>query len=222
MEARQVAVQRTELEREQKRLDVEEAAQTLANKEELSKVGGVTRGGAVRRPPASPGGAQRIRDDRKRPRFAPHRAAGRGSPAGRAHAFAGPAVANPPARAARTPRRFVRRWRRPGRDTNPRGASWRRRRSCSKALVIDAPAAGIVAAKYVEQGEYVAQNGKLLTLMDTKNVYRRPVRPGVGDAPAEGRNAAALVRGGPLLCNRLRAGWIPFRPPQTPRPAHFW
>ena len=42
MEARMVAVERTELEREQKRLEVEDAAQTLSNKEELSKVGGVT------------------------------------------------------------------------------------------------------------------------------------------------------------------------------------
>ena len=47
---------------------------------------------------------------------------------------------------------------------------WEASEELLNALVIDAPAAGIVGAKYVEQGEYVAQNGKMLTLMDTTDV----------------------------------------------------
>lgn len=170
VEARMVAVERTELEREQKRLEVEDAAQTLANKEELAKVGGVT---------AEAVSAVRLRLQAARNEYAmidkdlvSRRIGLRDEDLSRDGLT--------PARdsAART-RQLVamntKTLRADVEAAQARCESARRELEASeellKALVIDSPAAGVVGAKYVEPGEYVAQNGKLLTLMDTRNVF---------------------------------------------------
>ncbi len=170
VEARMVAVERTELEREQKRLEVEDAAQTLSNKEELSKVGGVT---------AEALSAVRLRllaakndyamidkdlvsrriglrdEDLKRDGLIP--------------------AADPVTRTRQVVQLNTKTLKADVEAAKARCESakrdWEASEELLNALVIDAPAAGIVGAKYVEQGEYVAQNGKMLTLMDTSNVY---------------------------------------------------
>jgi HlyD family secretion protein len=170
VEARQVAVQRTELEREQKRLEVEDAAQTLANKEELSKVGGVT---------AEALSAVRLRLLAARNEYAmiekdliSRRIGLRDEDLQREGLI--PAV-DPTVRTRQLVQLNTKTLRAEVEVTRARYESARRELEASeellKALAIDAPAPGIVGAKYVEQGEYVAQNGKLLTLMDTKSVY---------------------------------------------------
>jgi RND family efflux transporter MFP subunit len=170
VEARLVAVQRTLLEREQKRLEVEDAAQNLANKEELSKVGGVTaealssvrlRLQAARNEHAMIEKDLESRsiglrdDDIEREGHAP--------------------AADPAARIRQLVALNTKTLKAEVEAAQARYESAKRELEASeellKALAIDAPAVGIVGAKYVEQGEYVAQNGKLLTLIDTKNVY---------------------------------------------------
>jgi len=170
VEARQVAVQRTELEREQKRLEVEDAAQTLANKEELSKVGGVTDEALA---------AVRLRLLAARNEYAMiekdllSRRIGLRDEDLQRDGLA-PAL-DPAARMRQLVQLNTKTLSAEVETARARYESARRELEASeellKALAIDAPAPGIVGAKYVEQGEYVAQNGKLLTLMDTKNVF---------------------------------------------------
>ena len=170
VEARQVAVQRTELEREQKRLEVQDAAQTLANKEELSKVGGVT---------AEALSAVRLRLLAARNEYAmiekdlvSRRIGLRDEDLQRDGLVP---AADPAARMRQLVQLNTKTLSAEVEAARARCESARRELEASeellKALAIDAPAPGIVGAKYVEQGEYVAQNGKLLTLMDTKNVF---------------------------------------------------
>jgi RND family efflux transporter MFP subunit len=170
VEARLVAVQRTELELEQKRLDVEDARQTLANKEELSKVGGVT---------AEALAAVRLRLQSARNDYAmiekdlvSRRIGLRDEDLLRD----GKTPSTDPATRVRqlvslNTKTLVA----DVEDATARAESARRELEASeeliKALSIDAPSGGIVGAKYVEAGEYIAQNGKLLTLMDTTNVF---------------------------------------------------
>ena len=170
MEARQVAVQRTELEREQKRLEVEDAAQTLANKEELSKVGGVTAEAlaAVRlRLLAAQNEYAMIEKD-----LVSRRIGLRDEDLQRDGLVP---AADSAVRIRQLVRLNTKTLSAEVEAARARYESARRELEASeellKALAIDAPAPGIVGAKYVEQGEYVAQNGKLLTLIDTKNVY---------------------------------------------------
>jgi RND family efflux transporter MFP subunit len=170
VEARLVAVQRTALELEQKRLDVEDAAQTLCNKEELSKVGGVTpealssvrlRLQAARNEHAmieTDLFSRRIglRDeDLLKDGYTPS--------------------ADPEARVRQLVMLNTKTLQAEVEDARARFESAQRELEASeellKALAINAPASGVIGAKYVEQGEYVAQNGKLLTLMDTKTVF---------------------------------------------------
>ena len=170
VEARLVAVQRTELEREQKRLEVEDAAQTLANKEELSKVGGVT---------AEALAAVRLRLLEARNEhamiekdLASRRIGLRDEDLQRDGQVPS---ADPAVRIRQLVQLNTKTLSADVGAARARYESARRELEASeellKALVIDAPASGIVGAKYVEQGEYVAQNAKLLTLMDTKNVF---------------------------------------------------
>lgn len=169
VEARLVAVQRTELELEQKRLEVEDAEQTLSNKEELSKVGGVTSEAlsAVRlRLLAARNEQAMIEKDLLSRRIGL-----------RDEDLLRDKVTPSTDQATRV-RQLVtlntKTLQAEVEDARARYESARRELEASeellKALIIEAPATGIVAAKYVEQGEYVAQNAKLLTLMDTKNV----------------------------------------------------
>jgi RND family efflux transporter MFP subunit len=170
VEARQVAIERTELEREQKRLEVVDAEQTLANKEELFTVGGVT-------PEALSAVRLRLLAAKNEHSIIEKDLASR--------------------RIGLRDEDLVRDGISPSRDPDERlrqlvalntktlradvAAARARRDSAQreleaaeellKALLIDAPAAGVVGAKYVEPGEYAAQNGKLLTLMDTTNVF---------------------------------------------------
>jgi len=170
VEARLVAVQRAQLEMEQKRLDVEDAQQTLANKEELSKVGGVTSEAlaAVRLRLQSARNDQAmiekdlqsrqigLRDeDLVRDGRTPSQ-----DPETKVRQLV---VLNTKTLTAEVE------------DARARVESAKRELEASeellKALSVDAPSAGIVGATYVEQGEYVSQNGKLLTLMDTSSVF---------------------------------------------------
>ena len=170
VEARLVAVQRTRLELEQKRLDVEDAEQTLANKEELSKVGGVTSEALA---------AVRLRLQSARNDYAMiekdllSRQIGlRDQDLARDGTVPSP---DPDTRVRQLVALNTKTLAADVEDARARVESATREREASeellKALSIDAPAAGIVGAKYVEQGEYVAQNGKLLTLMDTTTVF---------------------------------------------------
>jgi multidrug efflux pump subunit AcrA (membrane-fusion protein) len=170
VEARMVAVERTELEREQKRLEVEDAERTLANKEELAKVGGVTPEAlsAIRlRLLAARNEQAMIEKD-----LVSRRIGLRDDDLLRD----GKTPAREPA--ARTRQLVTLNTKTLKADVEAARArcdSARRELEASEellnALLIDAPAAGVVGAKYVEPGEYVAQNGKMLTLMDTKTVY---------------------------------------------------
>lgn len=170
VEARLVAVQRTELEREQKRLEVEDAAQTLANKEELSKVGGVT---------AEALSAVRLRLQAARNEYAmiekdlASRRIGLRDEDLQRDGLA--PAADSSARTRQLVQLNTKTLVAEVGAARARHESARRELEASeellKALAINAPAPGIVGAKYVEQGEYVSQNGKLLTLMDTKTVY---------------------------------------------------
>jgi RND family efflux transporter MFP subunit len=170
VEARQVAVQRTELELEQKRLDVTDAEQTLANKEELSKVGGVT---------AEALAAVRLRLLAARNDYAMIQKDLLSRQIGlRDEDLARDGQVPSKEELARI-RQLVtlntKTLTAEVEDAKARVESARRELEAAeellKALSIDAPSAGIVGAKYVEQGEYVSQNGKLLTLMDTTSVY---------------------------------------------------
>ena len=170
VEARLVAIERTELEREQKRLEVEDAAQTLSNKEELSKVGGVTEEAlaAVRlRLQAARNDHAMIEKD-----LVSRRIGLRDEDLRRDGITP---AAEPVARIRQLVQLNTKTLKADVEAARARSDSAARELEASeellKALIIDAPAAGIVGAKYVEQGEYVAQNGKLLTLMDTSNVY---------------------------------------------------
>jgi multidrug efflux pump subunit AcrA (membrane-fusion protein) len=170
VEARMVSIERTELEREQKLLEVEDAVQTLANKEELSKVGGVTPEAlsAVRlRLKAARNEAAMIekdlfsrriglRDaDLERDGIAPLR----DFPAKmRQLVVLNTKTLQAEVAAARAHYESARR-------------ELEAAEELLNALVIVAPAEGVVGATYVEPGEYVAKNGKMLTLMETKNVY---------------------------------------------------
>ncbi|HVP17993.1 MAG TPA: efflux RND transporter periplasmic adaptor subunit [Spirochaetia bacterium] len=170
VEARLVTVQRTELEREQKRLEVDDAAQTLANKEELSKVGGVTAEAlaAVRlRLQAARNECAMIEKD-----LASRRIGLREEDLQRDGLVPAADLA---ARTRQLVQLNTKTLVAEVETARARYESARRELEASeellKALALGAPAPGIVGAKYVEQGEYVSQNGKLLTLMDTKNVY---------------------------------------------------
>ncbi len=170
VEARLVAVQRTELEREQKRLEVEDAAQTLANKEELSKVGGVT---------AEALAAVRLRLQAARNEYAmiekdlASRRIGLRDEDLQRDGLA-PST-DPTLRVRQLVQLNTKTLKAEVAAARARYESSRRELEASeellKALVIDAPAGGIVGATYVERGEYVSQNARLLTLMDTRNVY---------------------------------------------------
>jgi RND family efflux transporter MFP subunit len=170
VEARMVAVERTELEREQKRLEVEDATQTLANKEELAKVGGVT-------PEALAAVRLRLQAARNEYAMIEKDLASRRIGLREEDLLRdGLTPARDPA--ARTRQLVMMNTKTLQADVGAaraRHESARRELEASnellKALIIDAPAAGVVGAKYVEPGEYVAQNGKLLTLMDTRNVF---------------------------------------------------
>lgn len=219
VEARQVAVQRTELEREQKRLEVEDAAQTLANKEELSKVGGVT---------AEALSAVRLRLLATRNEYAmiekdliSRRIGLRDEDLQREGLI--PAV-DPTVRTRQLVQLNTKTLRAEVEAARARYESARRELEASeellKALAIDAPAPGIVGAKYVEQGEYVAQNGKLLTLMDTKNVYAAlSVQESEMPLLQEGMPCRPWML---FPLNRSRAEWIPSHQLRTPRPALSW
>jgi HlyD family secretion protein len=169
VEARLVAIERTELEREQKRLEVEDAAQTLFNKEELSKVGGVTEEALT---------AVRLRLEAARNDYAMiekdllSRRIGLRDEDLRRDGVT-PAV-DPPTRIRQLVQLNTKTLKADVEAARARCDSAKRELEASeellKALVINAPSAGIVGAKYVEQGEYIAQNGKLLTLMDTSKV----------------------------------------------------
>ncbi|HUI71228.1 MAG TPA: efflux RND transporter periplasmic adaptor subunit, partial [Spirochaetia bacterium] len=170
VEARLVAVQRTELEREQKRLEVEDAVQTLANKEELSKVGGVT---------AEALAAVRLRLEAARNEYAmiekdlaSRRIGLRDEDLQRDGLVPS---ADPTLRVRQLVQLNTKTLKAEVAAARARYESSQRELEASeellKALAIDAPAGGIVGATYVERGEYVSQNAKLLTLMDTRNVY---------------------------------------------------
>jgi RND family efflux transporter MFP subunit len=216
VEARQVAVQRTELDREQKRLEVEDAAQTLANKEELSKVGGVTDEAlaAVRlRLLAARNEHAMIEKD-----LVSRRIGLRDEDLQRDGLV--PAV-DLAARMRQLVRLNTKTLSAEVEAARARYESARRELEASeellKALAIDAPAPGIVGAKYVEQGEYVAQNGKLLTLMDTRNVFAAlSVQESEMPLLREGMPAALLVD---ALSPQLLAGKVdsisPTADPQT-------
>ncbi len=170
MEARLVAVQKTQLELEQKKLDVEDAQQTLSNKEELAKVGGVTTEALA---------SVRLRLQQARNDYAMIQKDLLSSQIGLrdqdlARDGKTPSV-DPDARIRQLVTLNTKTLAAEVEDAKARIESARRELEASeellKALSIDAPSAGIVGAKYVEQGEYVAQNGKLLTLMDTANVF---------------------------------------------------